>query len=521
MPNTKPHTQEINCPNCGASFAIHQMQDEFATCSFCGTLVKLETARKQQAAIKPDEPKVVPPVVVMDAKTAKKTGRMVAFIAFILIFVPILIGVIISVNHSSSKNLPLGYLRVVDKVYPVVLDDNASYFFLPVYNSTTEEHKFILVDGKTSKTRWQTPALSEEYYNAKIVVTDQQIFLADKITLYAFNLTDGTVQWQRTLPYEFGYCQVCMRLFGDTLVGYFKDGSVLALERSDGSQRWVKYLENLYTDLYAETENVVLEEKRNNENSILVLDPATGNVIHEINPTTDVESFVYINSFRPDAGGKTISVFYQHKVYQQIDLASAQTVKEVKFVDPDNLYPFFFNNDMPIFSNDKYMVMGDVQTGKPLVKFDLETGAMTELISSTKYAFKAVMITTDMLVAAATPSFESDQVELVGISLKDDAEQWRIVFKPQDGSLRYQDYHTTNGSLFYIQCLDDPTNTCTWQLIDPDSGAILYEASCPGGTFIDPNWKQDTLYLVSDGRLYVINTLTGEITHSYPPHANE
>jgi outer membrane protein assembly factor BamB len=120
----------------------------------------------------------------------------------------------------------------------------------------------------------------------------------------------------------------------------------------------------------------------------------------------------------------------------------------------------------------------------------------------------------DVLIVEAVPSFDSQTVEYWGVNITSGQRIWKYALNGQTDLNYHAAQLTSNGSIFVIQCRED--GDCSWANVDVQSGVGSHSGKAPGGFSIDPAWYKDTLYLGDEGKLLVIDTLTGKQLYQWP-----
>jgi len=157
----------------------------------------------------------------------------------------------------------------------------------------------------------------------------------------------------------------------------------------------------------------------------------------------------------------------------------------------------------------------DNGSNQPLNMVDITKGNARQLIVDNKYSLLPKMLAGSVLIAEATPGFDSNQHEYWGIDTASGKRLWQYALKGQ-GELEYYDVHAlSTGAIFVVQCRRDP-NSCAWANLDPKTGVGTHQGSGPGGTFFDPAWYKDTFYLANDGMLMVIDANSGKLQYQWP-----
>ena len=145
----------------------------------------------------------------------------------------------------------------------------------------------------------------------------------------------------------------------------------------------------------------------------------------------------------------------------------------------------------------------------------LANGNPRQVISDQKYYLDPKFVLGEILVVEANPSYDANQVEYWGVNISTGQRLWQYALNGQ-GNLNYHDARTTSsGSLFVIQCREDP-NDCSWANVDPKTGVGSNSGSATGGGYVENAWYKDTVYFGNEGELMVINTLDGQRLYQWP-----
>ena len=146
---------------------------------------------------------------------------------------------------------------------------------------------------------------------------------------------------------------------------------------------------------------------------------------------------------------------------------------------------------------------------------EITKGNARQLIVDNKYSLLPKMLAGSVLIAEATPGFDSNQHEYWGIDTASGKRLWQYALKGQ-GELEYYDVHAlSTGAIFVVQCREKP-NSCAWASVDPKTGVGSNSGTNKGGFFAQPAWFKDSLYLENDGEVAVINTLNGQQLYQWP-----
>jgi hypothetical protein len=220
-----------------------------------------------------------------------------------------------------------------------------------------------------------------------------------------------------------------------------------------------------------------------------------------------------VDEYQMSDDGKSLIVLYDGCV-QRVSLPDGKVLSEAAPQSGmDELWPSAWFATKYLISGDTIFYSDD-STNEPVNQINIQQGKAGTLIQDSKYSLIPVLTIGDVLIVEATPGYDSQQREYWGVNTQTGERLWQYALKGQ-GRISYNAVQRTSSGFFMIQCREDPDG-CAWTKIDPKTGVGSNSGSGLGGAFIDPTWDKDTLYLIADGELQVINITNGSVSYQWP-----
>jgi DNA-directed RNA polymerase subunit RPC12/RpoP len=533
----------FDCPSCGAPI---ENQGDLKTikCKYCGeTVIVPEELRDHPKRTRTTSaPQNMNPLADRTTRTIQNTTHKIVTIVVIVAIVSVILPLIFSIvplgigllallassSHSSANKSPI--LPLLAPINTAAFRLERPVIFAPDTGTTTpdflaliqqdssDSYQFAMVNGTKHNTVWQSQDLGKNGSDARAFFFEKQVLMVNESTLTALGRASGKTLWQTSLENDLAnYCTVCLVESGTSVLVLLKDGTVQALSASTGKQIWNKTLNSTRNDIFlANGQPAVEDNDENNRNIFEIFDPLTGKITRQIQPRCPAKNpGQYFGGYELAPDGKSMVIFYENCL-QTISLPDGQVTTEVVQQgsgDANSAWPYAWMATKYMVTRDSIFYSMESQV-TPLNVMSLANGNPRQLISDNKYYLTPVLTSGDVLVIEAAPSFDSKTVEYWGINVTSGQRLWKYALTGQT-DLNYQDARvTSNGSIFVIQCRQDAN--CSWANVDSQTGVGSHSGSAPGGFSIDPAWYRDTLYLGDEGKLIVLNTLTGQQVFQWP-----
>jgi len=533
----------FDCPSCGAPL---EPQGELKTikCKYCGESVivpaELRDHPKRTRSASPGVP--INPLINNTTQIIRNTTRTITTIVVIVVIasvvipliftiVPLGIGLIAmfaSTSHSGGNNLPSlpqllpGSTPAYRLDQPVIFAPDTNTvtpdFLALVQQTDSDVYQFAMVNGSKHNVLWRSEDLGTNGSDAKGFFFEKQVLIANGGTLTALDRSSGKTLWQA--PLENGlanYCTTCLVESGTNVVVLLKDGTVQALSASTGKPIWNKTINSTRSDIFLANGQPAVEDL--NENNLYIFDifdPLTGKISRQLQPRCPAKNpDQYMGGYELAPDGKSMLVFYENCL-QTISMPDGQVLTEIAQPSPadsNSAWPYAWVATKYMITKDSIFYSMESQV-TPLDVMSLTSENPRQLIADNKYYLIPVLTSGDVLIVEAVPSFDSQTVEYWGVNITSGQRIWKYALNGQTDLNYHAAQLTSNGSIFVIQCRED--GDCSWANVDVQSGVGSHSGKAPGGFSIDPAWYKDTLYLGDEGKLLVIDTLTGKQLYQWP-----
>jgi outer membrane protein assembly factor BamB len=254
---------------------------------------------------------------------------------------------------------------------------------------------------------------------------------------------------------------------------------------------------------------------------VLVVDPATGDVRHELTPRCTVWAYEY----RPHLSDQFILAPDGQALYV---LGSGSDACAWGFNPVDGtllwtynppqgetVLPFSWSFGSLALGGDALYFVDSAHAPAAIYALDLATGAPRLLTTSDRYELTLQQVASGMLLLAARPDYDREQVELWGIDLATGERRWQ---KLLESTHVFDEWLVQPGEtgLFLALCRWEE-DECLFEVLDPQTGVSqaqvrqAVEGSLDGAAF-----SPDRAYLTIWGALYAVNLDDAQIEYTWP-----
>jgi outer membrane protein assembly factor BamB len=543
-------TQTFNCPSCGAPIEPSGSKTTIR-CKYCNASVIVPPGlRKKPKPVKKIETSL--PVfktadVFIDLPVVKTNNRRnyliiggVSLVVIVAIFISIIPFSSITGNtkniekqtnavaHPTAAHTiapptaaPAINTSILNPIILAPLAGVQSPDFLAVFRNQDawDITRYALVDGKKHTMIWQSDDFGKDHWTeVKALPTEKQVFIFNQGTLTALDRQTGKKNWESHLDYGPNYyCEPCMGQYQNALVVIEKDGTVQALDASNGKMTWRRTINNSDANLLTVDGKPAIEDKdAENKPVFNIFDPSSGEIVHKIalgctaNDTQDALHGTYLSD-----DGKSLYLFFKDCL-QHVSLPEGTVLSQALEPTPEGVWTTTWFAASKIIANGMLYYSEDMGgSERPIIQMDIAKGNPSILISVDNYAITPVYVTNNILIVEARPDFDFEQVEFWGVDTRNGQCLWKYSIKGK-GRLENYGFHPTSKAAFMFQCREDPGG-CAWSVVDPQTGVGSNSVSIPHGSPSYITWgKDDTLYLVSNFTLKVINTLNSQQIYTWP-----
>lgn len=379
-----------------------------------------------------------------------------------------------------------------------------------VVSSERDRYNLVYVEGDAQPTiRWTGPQLSDSAYQSLVVLHDDTIFLADQDQLYAVNIANGSVIWQRALPVE-PSCKTCLQAIDERVIVFQKDGTLQAFNAADGEPAWDMRLKSS-PDALPVVDGLLLTLRDRDDDSggvqIALLDPESGQSVRTLAPACTQEGTSFNQPLRyswqilPIPGSDSVVISYTSGgCIDRWNLRSGE--REWRVNDEDGLFPFNWIGETYLMTEDLLVF----STGDTVVRLDLQDGALAQLYTDEEYTLVPIGVADEMLIVSAAPEWDSQRFALWGLDAQGER-RWEFAIDGEDrleNSSGDWEAHVARTGVVVIQALQDP-NRVQIDVLDPDTGTaeLQEQTDFPGSgsmTLYRPIWLDDALLIEVNGQ---------------------
>jgi outer membrane protein assembly factor BamB len=532
----------MTCPACGAQ--VHATEGQYrTTCQYCGALLELP---------RPSQPNAIPTIIATPAHARPEStvAHPKGCTLFAIVLTLIMLGAIglvifgvyrgLSGTNLSSIRFGMTSWRVSMPALIVLGADNGDPDALVYTDDYSSDTSFLsYFDGHTRTLRWQTAPLGEDSYLAAMVENDTMILVVVKTRVMALDRETGQITWEASVSDDLpsSCAHDCLRLVGQRVVILARDGGLYGLDAQSGRMVWNTRLNSTPDRLYAVDDQVAVLDNRDGSVVLLIIDPIDGSERQTLRPKCsdsssgstddpDLNSSILVS---PDQKSLVILFGFFNSCVQRWAVASGTMTWNAFLGDIRFSHGF---GPSPILLGDSIYVASEHQ----IVEVKLADGKWRILISDPDYEFVPLMEGDGILITRAKRTRGTTRFELWGLDAATGKQVWQHPFpgsEPLDepdrmGGLIDQGdsawtAHLTSAGLVVVQAMAQP-HQLTVETLDPRTGASGGPVAIPltgviGDFYTVPEvvgWPHDQLWLMVDGRMYVVNLAHGRLEFMWP-----
>jgi len=527
----------MTCPLCGAQ--IHAAEGQYrTTCEYCGALLELPH---------PSKPEAAPTIIArpMDhAPQASGWGRAILAVAVVILAAGGLVSYLVvrGLDHASLSNitsalttfrvsLPATTLSGVDNSHP----DAIVY----TYDYAKDTRFLSYFDGATRTLRWQTVPLGDDSYRAELATNENYVFAAVQTRVMALDRGTGHTVWEASISDELPYSCMrdCLTLMGERVVALSRDGRLYGLDAQGGQVVWTIRLNSTPDHLVVVGDRIAILDNRDGSGVLSLIDPVNGSEVQTLRPQcTDPESGFTddpdLNApilVPPDQKSLVILFGFFSSCVQRWDVATGSMLWNTSMGDIS--FSSGFGPSSMLTSESIY-----VASGQQLLDVDLADGKWRSLIADPDYEFVPLAETEGILITRAKRTRGTTRFELWGVDTETGRRVWQHPFagsEPLDEPDRMAGLidqgesawtaHLTPAGLAVVQAMAQP-HQLTVEMLNPrtgaSGGAVAIPLSGINGDFYGVpevlGWNRDQLWLILDGRMYVVNLNSSNLEFAWP-----
>ncbi|MBK9710830.1 MAG: PQQ-binding-like beta-propeller repeat protein [Kouleothrix sp.] len=547
MPDS--HEAEVfSCPSCGSAIA---MEGERGACVYCGAAIERPSGvARMLGASSPGGSltKPIPRAVRAGAPQRGASARLV--VALVLIAALAGFGVgralpsrtvaaptagpgaapTIAPSSPQAEVAPISAGSVSDLAAVLPRDGPGGDLIVYAYHSGSNGSSFYTVariDGQTRAARWQSPALSKDATRGTLVASRDTLYLTDQDKLLALRLSDGAPAWQVTLDVEPpNGCEECLRVGGDRVVVLEKNGGLQAFDAQSGQRAWSTRLADQPRTLPLVGERLVTIQPSQDKDGQLLsfLSMAGGKATLQLDPhcpraqgSTDDERPEPYSPFLFSADGSAMYTIYGFfkQCAQAWDLATGKVRWQVPI--DDRLAPGSWSQGSALLT-EQALFAGN---GQLLWSIDTADGKVRILDDDKEYNLTPLAERSGMLIALASPNWDSQRQILWGLDAKTGERHWQYKLQGhtwlgQSSSGDWEAQLTPKG-LVVLQVLRDEARLVV-ETLDPRTGTSagrqeseLTDMHMPG--LRRSLWGEDTAWLEIDSDIFAVDLASGKIMY--------
>ena len=545
------------CPECGApvdwrSIPPDQSQVE---CEYCGTLIRVPGRSPR--------PKPEPTVIVAGAGAPPGAGC--SWVSALVGLLVVGVVVVLFIANTSIPRLDQVTVAVVEEAFPnqngepaAVTRSPGAFNPLPMISQALavkvrlasrpyllanndqlgvqmvvfafQDEGSILIGFDPTQRRegWRSPLLSGSYYEMGIASDAQRVYVADGAKLLALNRSDGRVAWQTSLANNLQTScpesAPCLQMVGEQLVALARDGTLQGFVGATGAPLWSRRLNSTPRQLlHAGSKVLAIDSNPRNEAVVQALDGATGDPLFELTPACEAGAFganAHISDqfvVTPDGtallvlGSGTYACAWRYSL-EDGSLGWVYDPREV-----DTILPFTWS--LGTFVLDDAVVYYTDETGDPAQIWALDTMAdeppAAPLYTADQVELSLVRVTGDLLLAAAAPTYATDELELWAVDRTTGSRLWQRRLETTHSFDEWR-VDPTDAGLFVAVCHWNEED-CRFMVLDPATGVSRAETQeALGWPFEGGTTLGSRGYFTIDGALHVIDLTTAQTDYVWP-----
>lgn len=568
-PNAKNAPSASECPACGAPLHLNnipadQMQ---VKCEYCGTLVNIPGREKPVIHQTIVNVHAVDPMedilreVVPAARTAARVSTIGGLIG-VLITLVVIGGVLIAVFSMFGSGFSSSFGGLSATGLPKQIFNQSPFgnnaFNNPIFVPQTNDQplemvsvmrdtddQYYLIDTliKDKKIKWKGAQVGKEYYNLKMLTAQGTLFVNDADKLAAYKLDTGASAWQVSLasapPVN---CPSCQQTLGSSVVSFGRDGTLQGFNAADGKPLWSKRLDPFTGQPFAAPGRLVVGESISQTRpsaglAVLVLDPATGETKQRIEASCaagNAKTPAYVRDrffFTPD--GAAMIVMYGGSdmmgngagCLQRYDLNTGKLAWSTLFKQGDG-FPFSIASWVTtLVTGDTIYITDDgTPTSAVLMAVEAQTGKFKKFALDPQYRYKLFDGNADVIIAQASPRFDSSRYEYWGINPADGTRKWQFVLdkamRVDSGAAKLQ-----KDGFVVVQCGDNPdknaalSTSCLFNRLDPKTGVSggQVKVDVPGSSLgLHPKINDDAAWILVYNKVLGLSLADGKTLYDLP-----
>jgi outer membrane protein assembly factor BamB len=366
------------------------------------------------------------------------------------------------------------------------------------------------------------------------------IFATAKTRVMALNRQTGQLAWEATLSDELpSRCSNndCLRVVGQRVVVLAGDGGLVGLDAQSGRTVWNTRLNSTPDRLHVINDQIVLFDQRDGGVVLSIINPTDGSERQTLKPICSGSSSSMTDDARldspvlVDSDQKSLYILFGffNTCVQRWDATTGELIWNASFED---ISFFSGHGPQPILIDDALYVASENQ----LVAVNRADGAWRTLIDDPDYEFVPLAVQDGVLIVRAKRTRGTTRFELWGVNSEAGERVWQHVFtdsEPLDEPDRMSGLidegdsgwtaHLTPQGLVVVQAMAQPHHLSI-ETLDPASGVSSGAMTIPlagisGGFYSVPDvvgWKSSTLWMIVEGRLYVLDLATSTWALTWP-----
>lgn len=576
MPDPTPaKPTESDCPSCGAPLHVDNLPatQTQVTCDYCGTVVNIPGRAKlaqpvvQQTVITINAGEFAQEYAPVAAKVAKGSAAAGLLVTLVFLAIPLAIGVYLFSRSANTdvgavvKDLPkvVGDLpKAVNAAATVGLNpfyqaslaprgDGAPADVVSVYREpgSSEQYRLVSMNPADKSIRWRGGSVSKEWYYAKILGGRGLIYVNDGDKLGAFNADTGATAWQVSLSSAPpNACETCVRLIGDAVVSFGRDGTLQGFDAASGKGMWTKRLDPFQGRPLDATGRIAHIEAISATRpglgyALNVLDPATGGVKVRVDAACQIGTNTRssprgADQFRFSPSGDAVYAVITDSAgdnsgcVQKYDLATGRQAWSTVFKRADN-FPSAIASWVSIMASPNALYVSNESGDAPTVNvIDAATGKARRFNLDKQYSYKLIDVapkeTEDKgtLLLQAKPKFDSQRTEVWGVDAATGARRWQFVLT-KEFSFPAFDMELTKAGFAVLQCgagSGGPSAyTCLFDRLDPHTGVsggqVRHTLQGTSGT-VKVAWDEARAWVMGTNRVLAIGVADGKAQYELP-----
>jgi ribosomal protein L7/L12/outer membrane protein assembly factor BamB len=401
------------------------------------------------------------------------------------------------------------------------------------YDVNDETYRIGLLEGERGKLRWRSEPLPGDGRADAIAHTGNLVIVAAEEHLLAYQVEDGSIAWQATMPDKLQYGDANLLVMGERVLTLNLDQSVQAYDATTGALAWHRRLRGYERDLRDLGGWLVLFDQVGEDYnySLFFLDPADGSERRVLTPTCQVSEYSS-ETLDPDAGlflaadENALYLVYDSSqgCIQRVDLATEAVTWQTL---DDDWYRFSSDGFIGLITENQLIYSNAGQ----LLAVERTTGQLQVLLEEEDYEFLPLAVSGDALILRARWTRGTERFEvrsLGGIPWQVDLGDTRPIDPPDemtglvdDGESGYT-WHLVGGQLVLIQFQAKPNQLLIqhFNLLDGTSAGeeVIALKSVSGDFYSTPTvigWQDDLIFFKLESKIYCVNVTTGEVVFQY------